>query len=134
MRQTNEHRRRLRGVSPGGWGWRWTRGRPRRLSTHLDPEEVERFAQSADATHARLARELLRLRAENAAQRTELADAQQQQRKLEAKLAALELEAERAHHLLDQVGLARELRTAQGSVDLSLAGRIELALDDDDAE
>ena len=52
-------------------------------------------------------------------------------RRLSAKLEAAELELERAHHLLDQWGLPREIESEEdGShTELSLTGRLELLPD-----
>ena len=50
----------------------------------------------------------------------------------QGKLAALELELERAHHLLDTWGVPREVRGEDGRpVELSLSGRLQLMEEQD---
>jgi len=60
-------------------------------------------------------------------------DAERSRRRasLEAKLEALELELERAHHLLDMWGLPREAIDPDDghTIELSLSGRLELLPD-----
>ena len=51
------------------------------------------------------------------------------------KLAALELELERAHHVLDKWGVPREVLGEDGRpLELSLSGRLELMDEDEDEE
>jgi len=92
---------------------------------------AESSLESTDADIAALARGVLDQRSELAALRAELAACSDRRRAAEGKNAALELESERAHHLLDQVGLARETVSGERMVELSLDGRIQLGLDDD---
>lgn len=52
----------------------------------------------------------------------------------EARLAALELEVERAHHVLDEVGVPRSFRPpgARDPVDYALHARLELLFEEED--
>ena len=52
----------------------------------------------------------------------------------EAKSEALELELERAHRLLDEVGVPREVRdpSERDPLELSLEARIRMVLEDED--
>jgi hypothetical protein len=55
-------------------------------------------------------------------------------RRAEARAEAAELDLERAHRLLDEVGVPREVREPgrRDPLELSLLGRLRLLLDEDD--
>ena len=55
-------------------------------------------------------------------------------RRAEARAEAAELELERAHRLLDELGVPREFRSPgeRDSTEYSLEGRLELVLNDED--
>ncbi len=57
-------------------------------------------------------------------------------RRAEARAEAAELELERAHRLLDRIGVPREMREAgeRRALELSLEHRVELVLEDDEAD
>jgi hypothetical protein len=60
---------------------------------------------------------------------------EQEIRRIESRLEALELELERAHRLLDEFGVPREFREEgeRDPMEYSLDGRIRLILEDEDA-
>jgi len=58
----------------------------------------------------------------------------ERERRAEARVEALELELERAHHLLDEVGVPRAYRAAgeRDPTEYSLEGRLRLLLEDEE--
>ena len=60
----------------------------------------------------------------------------EENRRIEARLDALELELERAHRLLDEFGVPREFREPgeRDPVEYSLDARVRLVLEEDENE
>lgn len=95
----------------------------------LSPEDLRRMEREPRLVDLRLLLAAYRRLSDEL--REERAVAGKRQRKAEARADALELDQERAHRMLDQVGIPRETREGGGPpVELSLEGRLRLALED----